>query len=207
MNRRIWLKWAGLAACQAVISGCGPGDGNPPATQASTTQENAMGSNQTVSVKVFNAKGDLIGPIDEPKVFKTDAEWKLQLTPSEYQIARAKGTEPAFCGTLLDNHKNGVYSCICCKLPLFSSDAKFNSGTGWPSFFQPIADGNVLQHDDESYGMSRTEVLCARCDGHLGHVFDDGPRPTGLRFCMNSESLFFTDADKLASLADPAAKT
>ncbi len=165
-----------------------------------------MGSDQTVSVKVFNAKGELVGPITEPKVVKTDAEWKKLLTPSEYQIARAKGTEPAFCGTLLDNHKSGVYSCICCRLPLFSSEGKFNSGTGWPSFFQPIAQENVIEHVDNSYGMSRTEILCARCDCHLGHVFDDGPRPTGLRFCVNSESLFFTDADKLASLADPAAR-
>jgi methionine-R-sulfoxide reductase len=196
----------GLAACQAVISGCGAADSDSSATQPSTTQENAMGSDQTVSVKVFNAKGELVGPITEPKVVKTDAEWKKLLTPSEYQIARAKGTEPAFCGTLLDNHKSGVYSCICCRLPLFSSEGKFNSGTGWPSFFQPIAQENVIEHVDNSYGMSRTEILCARCDCHLGHVFDDGPRPTGLRFCVNSESLFFTDADKLASLADPAAR-
>lgn len=159
----------------------------------------------TVSVKVFNSKGELVGPIREPKIVKTDEQWKKQLTPKQYEIARAKGTEPAFCGNLLDNHQTGVYACVCCRLPLFSSDSKFNSGTGWPSFFQPVARENVIEHPDNSYGMRRTEILCARCDGHLGHVFEDGPRPTGLRFCVNSESLAFTPSSQLASLADPAA--
>jgi methionine-R-sulfoxide reductase len=160
----------------------------------------------TVSVKVFNDKGELVGPITMPRVVKSDAEWQRLLTPQQYEIARAKGTERPFCGNLLDNHQDGVYACICCGLPLFSSGGKFNSGTGWPSFFQPIAKENVIEHPDDSYGMRRTEILCPRCDCHLGHVFDDGPRPTGLRFCVNSESLKFTSADKLATLADPAAK-
>src|SRR6185369_5787484 len=114
-------------------------------------------------------------------------------------------TERPFCGTLLDNKKSGVYACVCCKLPLFTSAHKFDSGTGWPSFFAPVADENVMEETDTAYGMRRTEILCARCDCHLGHVFDDGPRPTGRRHCVNSESLRFVDQDKLATLADPAA--
>jgi methionine-R-sulfoxide reductase len=158
-----------------------------------------------VKVKVFNHAGELVGPIETPRVVKTDAQWKAQLTDQQYAIARAKGTEPAYCGTLLDNHEAGVYTCICCGLPLFSSDSKFTSGTGWPSFFAPVAAENVLEHSDYSYGMIRTEILCARCGCHLGHVFKDGPRPTGLRFCVNSESMHFTASDKLKTLADPAA--
>ncbi len=158
-----------------------------------------------VSVKVFNNKGELVGPIAMARVVKTDAEWKKQLTLDQYEIARAKGTERPFCGTLLENHQKGVYSCVCCGLPLFSSTGKFDSGTGWPSFFEPVAKENVVEHEDDSLGMQRTEILCARCDGHLGHVFEDGPRPTGLRFCVNSESLSFTKEDQLATLADPAA--
>ena len=156
-------------------------------------------------VRVFNRAGQLVGPIEMPRVVKTDAEWRAQLTSTQFQIARGKGTERPFCGTLLDNKRSGVYSCICCGLPLFASDAKFNSGTGWPSFFQPVAAENVITHDDRSFGMVRTEILCARCDAHLGHVFDDGPPPSGLRYCVNSESLTFTDQGELAKLTDPAA--
>jgi len=122
-------------------------------------------------------------------------------------VARGKGTEPAFCGLLLDNKREGVYACVCCALPLFSSDSKFHSGTGWPSFFRPVAAENISTQEDLGYGMRRTEILCARCAAHLGHVFDDGPRPTGLRFCVNSESLVFVDRKDLATLADPAAAT
>jgi methionine-R-sulfoxide reductase len=155
-------------------------------------------------VHVFKNSGELV-VVDSPRVVKTEAEWKKLLTPEQFAIARSKGTEAPFCGTLLDNHKNGVYTCVCCGLPLFSSEAKFNSGTGWPSFFKPVGDGNVVTHVDSSLGMIREEILCARCDCHLGHVFDDGPRPTGLRFCVNSESLKFTAIEDVAKLADPAA--
>jgi methionine-R-sulfoxide reductase len=157
-------------------------------------------------VKLFNRQGQLVGPVEVAAVVKTDAQWREQLTPEQFQVARAKGTERPFCGTLLDNKRQGVYSCVCCGLPLFSSHAKFHSGTGWPSFFEPVADENVKTHQDFSHGMVRTEILCSRCDAHLGHVFDDGPAPTGQRHCVNSESLVFTDDKDLARLADPAAE-
>jgi methionine-R-sulfoxide reductase len=152
----------------------------------------------TVEVRLLDRDGVLGPKVRVPQVIKTDAEWRKQLTAEQYKIARAKGTEPAFCGAFYDNHKRGVYYCICCDLPLFTSEAKFESGTGWPSFFQPLAAENVNTHKDLSYGMVRTEILCARCGGHLGHVFDDGPKPTHLRFCLNSASLTFKENNKFA---------
>lgn len=129
-----------------------------------------------------------------PTVVKTDAQWRSQLSPLAYQVTRHEGTERAFTGALLNVHERGVFRCICCDTALFDSRTKFESGTGWPSFWKPIARQNVAERRDASYGMVRTEVACARCDAHLGHVFDDGPKPTGLRYCMNSVSLRFAAA-------------
>ncbi|MFM9952220.1 MAG: peptide-methionine (R)-S-oxide reductase MsrB [Saprospiraceae bacterium] len=136
------------------------------------------------------------------KVVKSNAEWKAQLSEQAYYVLREAGTERAFTGKYADHHEEGVYTCGACSLPLFDSKTKFESGTGWPSFYQPIKPQNVISHDDTSYGMTRTEVLCARCDGHLGHVFDDGPKPTGLRYCINSVSLNFQKAEKTSPKKD-----
>jgi methionine-R-sulfoxide reductase len=159
-----------------------------------------------MKLRVFNRQGQLAGPVESAKVVRSDAEWAKQLTPDQYRVARGKATERPFCGNLLNNKRQGVYACVCCRLPLFGSTGKFNSGTGWPSFLQPIAAENIATAGDRSHGMVRTEILCARCDAHLGHVFNDGPPPTGLRFCVNSESLTFVDESDLARLADPAAE-
>lgn len=130
-------------------------------------------------------------PAGQFKVQKTDAEWREQLTPIQYQITRQHGTERAFSSPNFDSALHGTYRCVCCDRPLYSSDAKYESGTGWPSFFQPIEPDAVSVHTDHSYGMTRNEIRCADCDAHLGHVFPDGPAPTGLRFCMNGNALVF----------------
>lgn len=125
------------------------------------------------------------------KVKKTEEEWRRELSPKQYYVLRQAGTEPAFTGDYWDNHESGLYHCAACGLPLFDSEAKFESGTGWPSFYAPISEENVIREEDASLGMVRTEVKCRRCGSHLGHVFEDGPKPTGERYCMNSISLKF----------------
>ncbi len=148
-----------------------------------TTNSNDNGA----LVPIFFVKTGKVEMVE--KVKKTDNVWKESLSKESYNVARHQGTEQAFTGKYHNCHEDGIYQCICCDTDLFDSKNKFDSGTGWPSFWKAIADENIKEHNDRSYGMLRKEVLCARCDAHLGHVFDDGPKPTGLRYCMNSASL------------------
>jgi peptide-methionine (R)-S-oxide reductase len=189
MNRRFFISSSitvgGFAMLSRVVNGAQPNEKTLPGVLAVNPHPNPLsGGDGTNAQEKSKSKGI-------KKVIKTDAEWKSQLTPEQYEVLRHEGTERAFTSPLNDIHERGTFVCAGCELPVFSSAQKFDSGTGWPSFWAPIKRENVIEETDRTLGMTRTKVACAQCEGHLGHVFDDGPKPTGLRYCMNGVAMKF----------------
>jgi peptide-methionine (R)-S-oxide reductase len=182
-TRRTLLFTAGAAALLAGI-------GILPRLSARAATTN-LGTPGSIDIEAFDAAGRSLGASTVEKVVKTEAEWRAQLSELAFEVTRQEGTEYPFTGPWLDEHRKGIFRCVCCGTALFSSDTKFESGTGWPSFYQPIAAANILDIEDTGFGMVRTANECARCEAHLGHVFPDGPPPTGLRYCMNGVALDF----------------
>jgi peptide-methionine (R)-S-oxide reductase len=189
IDRRGFLIASGLTLAGLALAPWRAPNAKPPAAGVGV---------KAVRLVEFANDGKRLRVVDAPKIVRSEAEWRKRLSALAYDVTREADTERPFTGALLKNKAAGVYRCACCATALFDAKTKYESGTGWPSFWQPIARENVIEREDRSLFMTRTEVLCARCDAHLGHVFDDGPRPTGLRYCMNSVALSFSAATSVA---------